>query len=259
MAVTPGKHLANVIESVSVKCRNKLSDKILIKFCETWRAVLAEFISTLLLVLLGCLSCVPIQGLAYQPPLYAPLGFGFVVLFNIQAFAHISGAHMNPSVTLAAILWGKMSIGLGIAYMIAQCVGSILGYGILIALSPYDLITDGICTTQHHSALTVYQALAVEVILTAALNFLNCALWDPKNEKSLESVALKFGFTIAGLSIAGGPLTGCSMNPARSLGPAVWTGAWAAHWIYWVGPFLGGSLSAIFYKYVWLNNKDDGM
>ncbi|XP_013138817.1 PREDICTED: aquaporin-4-like [Papilio polytes] len=259
MAVTSANHLVIVFESVSVKCSQKLSDnKLFIKFCETWRVVLAEFISTLLLVLLGCLSCVPIQGLAYQPPLYAPLGFGFVVLFNIQAFAHISGAHMNPSVTLAAVLWGKISIGLGIAYAIAQCAGSIIGYRVLMALSPVNLITGGICTTQHISELTVYQALAVEVVLTAALNFLNCAIWDPKN-KSLESVALKFGFTVAGLSIAGGPLTGASMNPARSLGPAVWTGVWAAHWIYWVGPLLGGSLSALFYKYVWLNNKSDDL
>ncbi|CAH2071325.1 unnamed protein product, partial [Iphiclides podalirius] len=163
---------------------------------------------------------------------------------------------MNPSVTLGAMLWGKMSIALGLAYVIAQCVGAIAGYGILMAVAPVDLVPDGICTTQPHAQHTMLQAVAVEVILTAALNFLNCAVWDPSNEKSLESVSLKFGFTIAGLSLAGGPLTGASMNPARSLGPALWTGTWDSLWVYWIGPLLGGSLSAIFYKYVWLDNGE---
>ncbi|CAG4992816.1 unnamed protein product [Parnassius apollo] len=166
---------------------------------------------------------------------------------------------MNPVVTLASVLWGKMSIAAGIAYILAQFAGSIAGYGILVAVSPVDLTTDGICTTQPHVQLTVPQALGIEVILTAALNFINCAVWDPVNKDSLESVSLKIGFTIAGLSIAGGPFTGASMNPARSLGPALWTSTWNAHWVYWIGPLLGGSLSAILYKYTWLKEGSNNI
>ncbi|CAG4992812.1 unnamed protein product [Parnassius apollo] len=239
------------MESVSVMEDMNISQpkKLFSILC---KAVLAEFISTLLLVLLGCMCCVPISSLTHLPLLYGPLGFGLVVLINIQAFGHISGAHMNPAVTLAALLWGKMSIATGIAYILAQCAGSIAGYGILVAVSPIDLTTDGICTTQPHVQLTTLQALGIEVILTATLNFINCAVWDQVNEAFLESVSLKIGFTIAGLSIAGGPFTGGSMNPARSLGPALWTSTWNAHWVYWIGPLLGGSLSAIFYKCTWL-------
>lgn len=257
MMITAENNLTNVIESGSVKATKSLSNnKIFLNVCRSWKAVLAEFISTSFLVFLGCMACIPIEGFSIQPPLYAPLAFGLAVLLNIQAFGHISGAHMNPAVTLGAVLWGKMSIALGFAYMIAQCSGAIAGYGILKAVSPLDLVHDGICTTQPHAQHTLAQALTIEVILTAALNFLNCAFWDPSNERSLESVSIKFGLTIAGLSITGGPLTGASMNPARTLGPALWTGTWNAHWVYWVGPFLGGALSAIFYKYVWLDRSE---
>ncbi|KPI91347.1 Aquaporin-4 [Papilio xuthus] len=257
MTITPGNHLVNVIESVSVKDAKNANGKTKSKLIADCKAVLAEFTSTLLLVFLGCMACVPLEGFQIQPPLYGPFAFGFIVLFNIQAFGHISGAHMNPAVTLGAVLWGKMSVWLGIAYVIAQCAGSILGYGILMGVSPLDLVPNAVCTTQPHAQLTMLQAVAVEVILTAALNFLNCAVWDPANKASLESVSLKFGFTIAGLSIAGSELTGASMNPARSLGPVVWTGAWSTHWVYWVGPIIGGSISALFYKYIWLNTSKE--
>ncbi|XP_068631261.1 aquaporin AQPAe.a-like [Battus philenor] len=257
--MTTENHIVDVIKSVSVKGSKILPNReMLINFTSSWKAVTAEFISTLLLLFFGCMSCLPLQGHSNQPPLYAPFGFGFIVLFNIQAFGHISGAHMNPAVTLGAVLWGKMTIPLGIAYFIAQCSGAAIGYGMLLAVSPVDLIPAGICTTQFQTQLTEIQALAIEVVLTASLNFLNCAIWDPTNASNLESVSLKFGLTITGLSIAGGPLTGASMNPARSLGPALWTGQWSTHWVYWIGPLFGGSLSALFYKHVWLNKISDG-
>ncbi|XP_068631250.1 aquaporin-like [Battus philenor] len=253
MTITPGNYFVDVIESVSVKDIKRKGSETMSNFSAHWKAVLAEFISTLFLVFLGCMACVPLAGYSTQPALYGPFGFGLVVLFNIQAFGHISGAHMNPAVTLGAVIWGKVSILLGIAYAIAQCSGAIIGYGILMTVSPLDLVPEAVCTTQPHPQHTMIQAVAVEVILTAALNFLNCAVWDPANEASLESVSMKFGFTIAGLSIAGGELTGASMNPARSLGPVVWTGMWETHWVYWVGPLIGGSLSTLFYKLIWLN------
>ncbi|CAG4992828.1 unnamed protein product [Parnassius apollo] len=257
MTVPSSGVLVGIIEDISAKDQLQTKQKLIIWYSLWWRAIFAEFLSTLLLVLLGCMSCIPLDGSDMRPSIDGALGFGLAVLFNVQTFGHISGAHMNPSVTLAAMLWRKISFSLGIAYIIAQCLGSIFGYGILIQISPIDLINRGVCTTQPHVNYTGLQALAVEVILTLSLIFLVCAMWDPLNANSQESSSLKFGFAVAGFSIAGGPLTGASLNPARTLGPALWSGIWNTHWVYWTGPLLGSTLGAMFYKYTWLRKSVD--
>lgn len=161
---------------------------------------------------------------------------------------------MNPAVTLAAVIWGNMSVALGTVYALAQICGAFVGYGVLIALSPVDL-SSGVCVTRPHVKHTEYQALGVEIVLTVILVLLNCSVWDPINEKKNQCMSTMLGLSIAGLSIAGGPLTGAGMNPARSLAPAVWTSSWKSHWVYWVGPLLGSTVAVLFYKYIWLKTE----
>nr|XP_026490754.1 aquaporin-like [Vanessa tameamea] len=248
-------HLVNVTENIIVEeIKKKRTNKGNSWFSENWRAIFSELMSTFSLLFFGCMTCIPIDGIPINPPLYGTIGFGLIVLMNIQTFGHISGAHMNPTVTLAAIIWGNMSIALGIAYFVAQCAGAVMGYGILMILSPIDM-SSGICTTQPHVKHTVYQALGIEILLTVALVLINCSVWDPVNKDKGESLSIKFGLTIAALSIAGGPMTGASMNPVRSFAPAIWTNTWNSHWVYWAGPFLGGTLAVIFYKFVWLRTE----
>lgn len=213
-----------------------------------WRGVLSEFISTLMLVLLGCMSCVPVPGI--NTSIYAPFAFGCVVMFNVQIFGHISGAFMNPAVTLASVIWGDTSIDLGICYVIAECVGAIAGYGILLQLTPFDLGKSGVCVTRPIEGMTELQTLGIEASITAALSFVCMSVWDPVNARKQDSTAIKFGLTVLGICLVAGALTGASMNPARSLGPAVWTGIWTQHWVYWVGPLVGSGLAAVLYKYV---------
>nr|XP_026490765.1 aquaporin-like [Vanessa tameamea] len=224
-------------------------------WCRNWRAILGELVATTLLIFLCCMTCIPIDGVPLITPMYSPIGSGLIVLFIAQSFGHISGAFMNPSVTLLAVIWGKISLPLGIAYAIAECLGATIGYGMLMVLSPSDLIAGGICTTQPHAGHTVYQALGVEVVFTAALGFVICSVWDPVNEEKNECTSIKFGLSVSGLAIAGGPLAGASMNPARSLGPAIWTARWSSHWIYWVGPLFGGAVTVTLYKLVWLKRE----
>lgn len=221
-----------------------------------WKGVLSEFVSTLLLIFFGCMSCIPMQESVPNPALYAPLGFGLTVMFNIQIFGHISGAYMNPFVAIIAVIWGRISPIVGVVYILAECAGAILGYGLLLTMAPADIAADGICLTVPHSGINDVQALGIEIVLTLALSLINCAVWDPVNKHNTDASPLKFGLTIVGLSIAGGPLTGASMNPARSLGPAVWANRWDAHWVYWAGPLIGGILPAIFYKYTWKMKED---
>ncbi|XP_026755324.2 aquaporin-4-like [Galleria mellonella] len=256
MTVPPNTQsiVIGVIESKPIK-PNSVSKSISTWCAIQWKGILAEFLATTLLIIFGCMSCIPIEGLSQNPALYAPLGFGLAVMFNIQIFGHISGAYMNPFVTITAVIWGKITLSLGIAFIIVECAGAILGYGFLLLVSPVDMVAEGICLTQLHRNINEIQGFAIEVVLTAALSFINCGVWDPTNEHKQDSSPLKFGLTIVGLSVAGGPLTGASMNPARTLGPAVWNNNWDGHWVYWVGPLFGGILAAVIYKYIWLDKR----
>ncbi|XP_013190333.2 aquaporin [Amyelois transitella] len=256
MTVSPTRSIAvHVAENIPSKSPSLL--KTIATWCSLqWRAIIAEFVAMIFLIIFGCMSCIPLDGFEVQPPMYAPFGFGLTVMANVQIFGHLSGAYMNPFVAIIAWIFGKISFSVTIAYIIVECLGSIVGYGILITISSYDMVENEICLTLPHPNLNQYQTLGVEVILSAALSLINCALWDPHFSKNQDSAAIKFGLTVVVLSLAGGPLTGASMNPARTLGPALWTGRWDAHWAYWVGPMVGGILPAVFYKYVWLKKKE---
>ena len=107
---------------------------------------------------------------------------------------------------------------------------------------------DDFCVTHLHEKVSVIQGLFIEGIATAVLMLLACAIWDKKNEKNTDSVAIKFGLTITALATAAGPYTGCSMNPVRSLAPALWNNQWSNHWIYWLGPVGGSIIAALLYK-----------
>lgn len=99
-----------------------------------------------------------------------------------------------------------------------------------------------------HAGLSDFNAFVIEFMLTAGLLFICCSLWDPQNKKNTDSVPIRVGLTIVALSIAGGPLTGASMNPARSLAPALWNNDFENHWIYWVATMLAGLVVPIFYR-----------
>ncbi|XP_047984360.1 aquaporin AQPAe.a-like [Leguminivora glycinivorella] len=243
------------IESIITTTENKVKQDTRTVVVSWWRSnwtkLVSEVVATFLLIFLGCAGCIPIDGFDPMPAVYAPLTFGFVVLINVQTFGHISGAHMNPCITLLSIFWGKVSIVLGISYFIAQVLGSTFASWVLSNVSPVDFVAEGVCVTQPHVRLVAWQAVIIEMVLTCTLCLVTSALWDPVNEKNQESSAIKFGLTVAGLSFAGGPLTGASMNPARTLGPALVAGKWAAQWVYWVGPFLGTFIAGL-YMFIWL-------
>lgn len=78
-----------------------------------------------------------------------------------------------------------------------------------------------------------------------------CAIWDPRNSKNSDSVAIKFGLIVCALATIVGPYTGCSMNPARSFAPALWNAHWTNNWIYWVGPVVGSLLASLSYKLIY--------
>ncbi|XP_015115170.1 aquaporin [Diachasma alloeum] len=216
---------------------------------DTFKCGLAEFIGTGLLVFLGCMGCVGSLGNA-PALLQISFVFGLAVMLIIQSIGHISGAHINPAITVGSVVLGKKSLTAASVYFFAQCLGAIAGYGMLKVITPQTLLhagdpskIDSFCITDLHESISVIQGLLGEIMATAILMFMTCAIWDARNERNTDSVAIKFGLTVAVLCMAVAPYTGCSMNPARSLGPAIWNNNWSHHWIYWFGP-LGGSLVA---------------
>ncbi|ETN60732.1 aquaporin [Anopheles darlingi] len=222
---------------------------------KVWILFLAEFLGTGTLLFGGCMAA--LDGFDnITTNVSRGLTFGMIVMMVFITFSATSGAMINPVVSLAAFIYGTLSFPLMLVYTVAQFAGALCGYGLLKAITPakyYHLALEqgeGHCVTVPHDSLSSGEALAIEILLTGVLVWTNCGVWDPRNSKDSDSVPIKFALLIAGLSIAGGPLTGASMNPARSLAPAVWNRSFDGLWIYFAGPYVGSLLMATIYRYM---------
>lgn len=219
----------------------------------------AETMGTALLLYMGCFAvAMQVFDKTGFPPYFAGVVFGLTIIIIIQMFGHVSGAHLNPVVTLAAIMLGYVKPAYAPIYITAQFIGALMGFFVLKGCLPVEFTNpelfdetikiNGICCTVPHEKISIIQALFIETIITGVLIVLCCAVWDKRNANKLDSVALRFGFAVSGLSITFGYLTGCSMNTARTFAPALINWEWNGHWIYWVGPNAGGIIGVVFYK-----------
>ncbi|XP_076302903.1 aquaporin-like [Lasioglossum baleicum] len=230
---------------------------------KTALTVLAETIGTSMLVFVGCMGCVGTLGVI-PSHFQIALTFGLAVMIVIQSVGHISDAHVNPAITVGSMVLGIKTIPEGFVYLLAQVVGSILGFGMLKVdgdtsgrLSTKAQDDPGMfCVTDLHTELSAIQGLLLEGISTGILMLVACAVWDSRNAAKVDSVPIRFGLTVSALALAFGPYTGCSMNPARSLAPALWNNHWSHHWIYWFGPIGGALLASFMYKTIF-GVKDD--
>lgn len=170
------------------------------------------------------------------------LAFGLAIAGMIYAVGHLSGAHINPAVTIAFWSIGRFPARAVPLYLIAQCAGAIAASAVLRAvLGPVASLG---ATAPSVSAPA---AFAVEALLSFALMFVIVAVaTDPRAATGFAGLAI--GFTVTFDALMGGPLTGASMNPARSLGPALVGGAWSDHWLYWLGPIVGMMAAARTYE-----------
>jgi MIP family channel proteins len=161
----------------------------------------------------------------------------------------ISGGHLNPAVTVAMLLTGRISLPRSLSYILAQLVGGTLGALLLRPIFP-DLPA-GLGATVLGDGVTPMQGVLIEAVLTFFLVFVVFGVAvDPRGPKQLFGICI--GLVLTFDILAGGPLTGASMNPARSLGPALASGTWTAHWVYWVGPLLGGAIAGLAYNQFFL-------
>jgi MIP family channel proteins len=170
--------------------------------------------------------------------------FGLIIMVMIAATGHISGAHFNPAVTLAFALtrhfpWREIP-----AYIGSQLSGAALG-ALTLRLLLGDVAQIGVTMPSG----TALQSFGIEILLTAVMMFVIMAV--ATDTKALGSpAALAIGFTIMLDALWGGPISGASMNPARSFGPALVAGVWDQHWVYWLAPLIGASLGAGIYQFL---------
>jgi aquaporin related protein len=216
---------------------------------------LSEMFGTAMLLFLGCMGCVHNFLPEHVAHLQICLNFGLAVMISIQTFGVTSGSHINPAVSLCAAIYGSITYATMFIYMAGQFIGAFLGYGLVRVITPESMFyanttSSGLCMNEIGAGVSVSQAVIVEFIITSILCLVCCGVWDPRNANHHDSVQLKFGLTITCLALSGAPYSGGSMNPARSLAPALWHRSFDNHWIYWIGPFVAAVASTYLYKYV---------
>ncbi len=207
-----------------------------------WRRAAAECAGTFILVSGGCGAIVVDGNTGALGHGGVAACFGLVVMVLIAALGHLSGAHFNPAVTLAFAATRHFAWSEVPRYLAAQLLGAVAGAATLRA--SFGLASNLGATLPAGSDL---QALGIETLLSAVLLFvITSVATDTRAVGQLAAVAI--GGTVALDALWGGPVTGASMNPARSFGPALVAGLWRAHWVYWVGPILGAIAGAALYQ-----------
>ena len=223
------------------------------------RKYVAELIGTLVLVLMGCGAAVLAQGNVTEGGvgfMGVAFAFGLALLAMFYAIGGISGCHINPAVSISMLALGRMNVKDAVGYVIAQCIGAILGAGVLYVIASgipiYSLAANGLGQNGfgQYSLLGISMpaAFVAETTFTFILLFVIIGSTREKAPKSLAGIAM--GLTLVLIYIVGIPLTGASVNPARSLGPAVFVGGAALSqlWLFWVAPISGGLVAAAAWK-----------
>ena len=209
-----------------------------------WRSFLAEFIGTFSLVVVGCGAIAVQAQTGVLTHLGVAIAFGSVVMVMISAVGHISGAHLNPAVTIAFAMLRHFPWRLTTGYILAQFLGATLAAGVLRAMFGME-VQLGVTLTEG----SVLQSFMLEVLLTASLMFVITAVaTDTKAVGQL--AAIMIGATVMVNALWGGPISGASMNPARSFGPALVSGVWSDQWLYLIAPPLGAMLGALAYQMI---------
>ncbi|MBL7684363.1 MAG: aquaporin Z [Flavipsychrobacter sp.] len=221
---------------------------------------LAEFIGTFCLVLFGCGAAV-VSGISATGPagiglLGISLAFGVAVVVMAYAIGPISGCHINPAITISMVVGGKMSIGEAVGYIISQFLGATAAAGTLYAIQggmpgfsmgEWALGSNG-WGEGYLGAYSMQSAFIVEAVLTFLFLFVIFATTSKWGNSTMAGLAI--GLTLVLIHLVAIPITGTSVNPARSFGPAIFAGGKAMQqlWLFIVAPIVGGVLAALVWR-----------
>ncbi|CAN6559808.1 hypothetical protein FF1_029637 [Malus domestica] len=228
-----------------------------------YRAVIAEFIATLLFLYITVLTVigyksqsevdqcggVGILGIAWA--------FGGMIFVLVYCTAGISGGHINPAVTFGLFLARKVSLIRAVLYIVAQCLGAICGVALVKAFQKSYYVKYGGGANELADGYNKGTGLGAEIIGTFVLVYTVFSATDPKRNARDSHVPvlapLPIGFAVFIVHLATIPITGTGINPARSFGAAVIYNkdkAWDDQWIFWLGPFIGAAIAAFYHQYI---------
>jgi aquaporin Z len=221
---------------------------------DSYKKYVAELVGTFILVFMGCGSAVIAGGqIGYAGISFA---FGFSVLVMVYALGGISGCHMNPAVSIAMLIAGKIKPRDTIIYIIAQCVGAAIGaatlYMIMLGNPNYSLASNGLGQNGYGAAspakFSMISCFFAELILTFIFLLVIFGSTSEKAPKGFAGIAIGLSLTL--IHLVGIPVTGTSVNPARSLGPAIIVGNTALDqlWLFWAAPIIGAILAAVVWR-----------
>jgi MIP family channel proteins len=216
-------------------------------------SALAELIGIFILVFTGCAVAVaailqrPTAGPVFYDSLAVALAFGIALVVVVAAIGHVSGAHVNPAVTLALAVTNKFPWGLVPVYIGAQLLGAVLGASaVWISYGDAAREVASVAATFPVDGVGDLRAFLVEIFVTFILVFV--VLSVATDDRAPAGVApLAVGFALACGVLIAGPVTGGSLNPARTLGPMIVAGQFSALWVYILAPVIGGVLAAVLY------------
>lgn len=224
-----------------------------------FKALIAEFIGTFALIFIGVGSIATnyinrggITGTAVELTAIA-LAHGLTIAVMVSATAAISGGHLNPAVTFGALLVGKIDPKNAVGYIVVQCLGAIFAASLIKLVIPLQALQAiGMGTPALGNGETPFMGFVMEFILTFFLVFV--VFGTAIDSRAPKLGGLFIGLTVALDILAGGPLSGAAMNPARYLGPALIGGGLENFWLYWIGPLAGGA-AALLYHYTLEDKK----
>ncbi|KAE8099581.1 hypothetical protein FH972_017552 [Carpinus fangiana] len=232
-----------------------------------YRAIIAEFIATLLFLYITVLTVIGYKSQTDKTAggedcggvgiLGIAWAFGGMIFVLVYCTAGISGGHINPAVTFGLFLARKVSLVRAILYMVAQCLGAICGCGLVKAFQSAYYNRYGGGANELADGYSKGTGLAAEIIGTFVLVYTVFSATDPKRSARDSHVPvlapLPIGFAVFMVHLATIPITGTGINPARSFGAAVIYNenkAWDDQWIFWVGPFIGAAIAAFYHQII---------
>jgi MIP family channel proteins len=218
---------------------------------------IAEFIGTLVLVFMGCGSAM-VLGCDVDGGLFAVAAtFGLAIVAMAYVIGSVSGCHINPAVSLAMLLNKKIGKTDFVGYVIAQVAGAIVGAALLKMMTVFGVVdlTGAFGSNGVPVAGGIEAALVIEIILTFIFVLTILGVTSDKAKAGVAGIVI--GLTLTFVHIVGIPLTGTSVNPARSIGPAIFAGGDALGdlWVFIVAPLIGAILAAVVFRYI-LRPKD---
>jgi aquaporin Z len=218
------------------------------------KVFLAEVLGTAILVLFGCGAAVLMGGEIGMTGI--SLAFGLAIVAAAYGLGPISGAHLNPAVSLGAFLAGRMDGGKLVTYVVAQLVGAVLGALVLYIIASgkagYDIATNGLGQNGYGAGYLGEYSLTAALVFEFVMTFLfvTVILGATQNGAPAAMAGLAIGLTLAAIHLVGITVTGVSVNPARSAGPAVFVGGKALTdlWVFIVAPLAGGALAGVLHR-----------